>query len=55
MINSQEPAEAPDDAMVERIVSEGPRGAVAVAGVATFIVLLVWVLFYLLVFVPRSG
>lgn len=55
MINSEDPAGAPDDALVERIVAEGPHGAVVVAGIATAIVVLMWFLFYLLVFVPRSG
>ncbi|MGR9172831.1 hypothetical protein [Rhizobium sp. KDH_Rht_773_N] len=55
MINSEDPAGAPDDALVEKIVAEGPRGAVVVAGIATAIVVLMWILFYLLVFVPRSG
>jgi hypothetical protein len=55
MINSEEPNAGPDDATVERIVSEGPSGAIALAGIATAIVVLIWVLFYLLVFIPRSG
>ncbi|MBB3561586.1 hypothetical protein FHX06_002913 [Rhizobium sp. BK512] len=55
MINSEDPADAPDNALVEQIVAEGPRGALAVAGIATAIVVLMWILFYLLVFVPRSG
>ena len=54
MINPDEPAHIPDDRMVERIVAEGPRGAVVVAGIATAAVVAMWVLFYLLVFVPRS-
>ncbi|EJJ25338.1 hypothetical protein [Rhizobium sp. CF142] len=55
MINSEDLADAPDDALVEQIVAEGPRGAVVVAGIATAVVVLMWILFYLLVFVPRSG
>jgi hypothetical protein len=55
MINSEDPADAPDDALVQQIVAEGPRGAIVVAGVATAVVILMWILFYLLVFVPRSG
>ena len=30
-------------------------GAVALAGLATFIVVAIWFAFYLLVFVPRAG
>jgi len=55
MINSEDLTDAPDDALVEQIVAEGPRGAVVVAGIATAVVVLMWILFYLLVFVPRSG
>ena len=40
--------------------AEGPTlgraaGAIAVAGLATFIVVAIWFAFYLLVFVPRAG
>jgi hypothetical protein len=52
MINS--PIDS-DDAAVERIVASGPRGALALAGIATLIVVAIWVAFYLLVFVPRGG
>jgi hypothetical protein len=56
MINSspeQTPAAQAD--AVETIVSAGPRGAIAVAGIATAIVLALWFAFYLLVFLPRSA
>jgi hypothetical protein len=52
MINS--PTEG-DDAAVERIVASGPRGAIALAGLTTLIVVALWFAFYLLVFVPRGG
>ena len=45
----------PDHDEVEAVVRRGPAGALAVSGVATAIVLGLWVAFYLLVFVPRSG
>ena len=32
----------------------GPGGAIAVAGIATAIVIALWFAFYLLVFLPRS-
>jgi len=55
MITPEE-RDAPDtDMVVEQIVAEGPKGAIAVAGTATAIVILMWFLFYLLVFLPRSG
>lgn len=53
MINSEDPS--PDEATVQRIVAEGPKGAIALAALSTALVILIWVLFYLLVFVPRSN
>jgi hypothetical protein len=57
MINSPPtPAAAPElesDA-VDAIVRAGPRGAVAVAGIATAIVVALWFAFYWLVFLPRG-
>jgi hypothetical protein len=43
-----------NQAAVDEIVRRGPRGALALAGTATLIVLAIWFLFYLLVFVPRD-
>ncbi len=55
MINSSSSEAAPQgDAEVEEIVSSGPYGAIAVAGIATAIVIALWFAFYLLVFLPRS-
>jgi hypothetical protein len=45
-------AETDDD--IEAIVGSGPRGALALAGVATFIVVAIWFAFYLFVFTPRA-
>jgi len=42
------------DAEIEAIVESGPRGAIALAGVATFLVVAIWFAFYLLVFTPRA-
>lgn len=57
MLNSTLPSEghepSPDD--VEAIVRRGPSGAIALAGIATFVVLALWLAFYLFVFIPRSG
>lgn len=57
MINSD--AETPElararDEAVERIVRSGASGAVALAGIATAIVIGLWVGFYFLVFLPRG-
>ena len=55
MINSSPPrSSASEDEAVDAIVRSGPGGAVAVAGIATAIVIALWLAFYLLVFLPRS-
>ena len=48
-------SDEPRPEQVEAIVRSGPRGAVAVAGIATVLVLAMWLAFYLLVFVPQSA
>jgi hypothetical protein len=55
MINSPPPTapEAAED-RVDAIVRAGPGGAIAVAGIATAIVVVLWFAFYLLVFLPRG-
>jgi hypothetical protein len=45
----------PDDQAVAAIVRSGPRGALAIAGIATLIVVLIWLAFYWFVFVPRAS
>ncbi len=42
------------DARVDEIVRRGPAGAFAVAGVATAIVLALYVAFYFFVYLPRG-
>jgi len=42
------------DAEVGAILRSGARGAVVLAGLATAIVVATWIVFYLLVFVPRA-
>ena len=44
-----------EDSAVEEIVARGPAGAFAVAGVATFIVVALFVLFYFVVYLPRGA
>lgn len=46
------PAEA--QSRIDAIVAQGPRGAFALAGVASAIVLAIWIAFYLIVFVARA-
>jgi hypothetical protein len=57
MINSSVPPSqsGSEDESVDAIVRSGPAGAIAVAGIATAIVLALWFSFYLLVFLPRSA
>jgi hypothetical protein len=54
MLNS-EPIETGTEDAPERHTPSGAAGAVALAGLATFIVVAIWFAFYLLVFVPRAG
>lgn len=57
MINSEfeDSDQGNHDAKVDAIVSRGPAGAIVVAGIATAIVVSMWLLFYLLVFLPRGA
>jgi hypothetical protein len=57
MINSQldKLDKVAEDEAVHRIVLSGSGGAIALAGIATVIVVAIWFLFYLLVFVPRAS
>jgi hypothetical protein len=54
MINSEHPA-ATDDEAIDRAVAAGPHGALTVAGIATAIVVALWLAFYLFVFLPRGA
>ena len=44
-----------NDDRVEEIVSRGPSGAFAVAGVATAIVVAIYFAFYFFVYLPRGA
>jgi hypothetical protein len=59
MLNSEPietgPIETDTEAAFERQTLSRAAGAVALAGLATFIVVAIWFAFYLLVFVPRAG
>lgn len=44
-----------EDRRVDEIVSRGPGGAFAVAGVATAIVVAMYFLFYIVVYLPRGA
>jgi hypothetical protein len=43
------------DEKVDGIVACGPNAAIVVAGIATAIVISMWILFYLFVFLPRGA
>ena len=49
-----EPDRVAEDAAVDAIVSRGPYGAFAVAGIATAIVVAIYFGFYFLVYLPRG-
>lgn len=44
-----------DAAQVDAIVAQGPAGAFAVAGVATVIVMAIFIAFYFFVYLPRGA
>ena len=52
---SPAPSNEEDDARVEEIVSRGPSGAFAVAGIATAIVVAIYFAFYIFVYLPRGA
>lgn len=54
MITPDDQPRPPSDETVDAAIAGGPRGAVALAGAATAIVVAIWFLFYLLVFLPRA-
>jgi len=54
MINSEHPTGV-DDHAINRAVADGPHGALTVAGIATVIVVALWLAFYLFVFLPRGA
>jgi hypothetical protein len=58
MLNSDpvpgEGASPADDAAVDAALRSGAIGAVVLAGLATAIVIAIWIIFYLAVFLPRA-
>jgi len=56
MINSDPPTSpAAADQAVADVVAHGPRGALALAGIATACVVVMWFAFYLFVFLSRGA
>ena len=56
MTNAENPQghDPAQDAAVDEIVSQGPAGTFAVAGLATVIVFAIFFAFYFFVFLPRG-
>ena len=54
-LQTPQPQNSADDAAVEEIVSRGPAGTFAVAGLATAIVVAIFLAFYFLVYLPRGA
>ena len=52
---SERKAREASDAEVEAIVSRGPTGAFALAGIATAIVVVIYFAFYFVVYLPRGA
>jgi len=46
--------EAVDDAMLERVMREVPRSALALSGITVGLLLLAWFFIYAFVFLPRG-
>jgi hypothetical protein len=55
MADDDAPDPSGDDRAVDEIVGRGPGGAFALAGVATAIVVAIYVGFYFLVYLPRGA
>ena len=47
--------EQEEDRRVDDIVRQGPKGAFAVAGIATAIVVAIYFIFYVAVYLPRGA
>ena len=44
-----------DDRAVDEIVGRGPSGAFAVAGIATLIIVAIYLAFYFFIYLPRGA
>ena len=52
---NEPPSQAATEEEVELVVSRGPSGAFAVAGIATAIVVAIYIGFYFFVYLPRGA
>lgn len=55
MTEPQSEQQHDEDRQVDEIISRGPSGAFAVAGVATAIVVAIYFIFYFVVYLPRGA
>ena len=55
MVDQADREHQAEDREVEEIVGRGPAGAFAIAGVATAIVVVIYVAFYFVVYLPRGA
>lgn len=55
MQSSNETESADYERRADEIVAKGPSGAFAVAGVATFLVVAMFFIFYFVVYLPRGA
>jgi hypothetical protein len=53
-VSTDPTSEDAEQARIDEIVAQGPRGAFAVAGVATAIVVAIWLGFYFFAYLPRG-
>jgi hypothetical protein len=44
-----------DEALLERIVAQGPRGALVLAGLSVAALVALWLAFFVFVFLPRGA
>jgi hypothetical protein len=51
---SEPPGPEQDQSAVDAILARGPKGAIALAGIAFAIVVAIWIAFYLFVYLPRG-
>ena len=51
----ERPTDDERQARIEKIVAQGPKGAFALAGIATAIVVLIYFWFYIFIYLPRGA
>ncbi len=55
MLNTEpDQTQADDNAAVHAVLQSGSLGAIVLAGLATAVVVAIWLAFYFMVFIPRA-